>query len=164
MSGERDVEQAYIPDGDSAEEPVGGSGLRARARRSLRVPGALIRLLVRDPQHIPGAVDDLCGRSARRRRERVGEDVPVPGVSAGGMVGALIASEAGDGNGDRDEGDGGWEGRDRTAEGCPPARSVSARFSPRTRSDRTCARSTASSESTLDSDALARATALGLLE
>jgi hypothetical protein len=53
MSGERDVEQAYIPDGDSAEEPVGGSGLRARARRSLRVPGALIRLLVRDPQHIP---------------------------------------------------------------------------------------------------------------
>jgi hypothetical protein len=53
MSGERDVEQAYIPNGDSAEEPVGGSGLRARARRSLRVPGALIRLLVRDPQHIP---------------------------------------------------------------------------------------------------------------
>ena len=52
MSGERDVEQAYIPDGDSAEEPA-GSGLRARARRSLRVPGALIRLMVRDPQHIP---------------------------------------------------------------------------------------------------------------
>jgi hypothetical protein len=52
MSSEPDVEQAQIPDGDDAEA-LGRSRLRARARWSLRVPGALVRLMVRDPQHIP---------------------------------------------------------------------------------------------------------------
>jgi hypothetical protein len=52
MSSEREVQQSHIPDGDGAEEP-GGLGPWARARQSLRVPGALVRLLARDPQHIP---------------------------------------------------------------------------------------------------------------
>jgi hypothetical protein len=52
MSSEGDVRPAEVTAGGEVEE-LGGSGLWARARRSLRVPGALMRLLVRDPQHIP---------------------------------------------------------------------------------------------------------------
>jgi hypothetical protein len=52
MSSEGDVQQAQIPDGGDAEA-LGGSGRWARARQSLRVPGALVRLVLRDPQHIP---------------------------------------------------------------------------------------------------------------
>jgi hypothetical protein len=52
MSGEPDVRQAEVLAGGEAEESE-GSGRWARARRSLRVPGALVRLVVRDPQHIP---------------------------------------------------------------------------------------------------------------
>jgi hypothetical protein len=52
MSSGREVRHAELPAGGAAEEP-GRSGRWARARESLRVPGALVRLLVRDPQHIP---------------------------------------------------------------------------------------------------------------
>jgi hypothetical protein len=52
MDDEDDFRPAEVTAGGEAEEP-GGSGPLARARRSLRVPGALMRLLVRDPQHIP---------------------------------------------------------------------------------------------------------------
>jgi hypothetical protein len=51
MSNEGDIQQARIPDADDAEAR-GRSGLVARVRQSLRVPGALVRLLSRDPQHI----------------------------------------------------------------------------------------------------------------
>jgi hypothetical protein len=53
MSTEPDIRPAQATAGVDAEEQIGGSGPWARARRSLRVPGALMRLLVRDPQHIP---------------------------------------------------------------------------------------------------------------
>ena len=36
-----------------AQESVERSGLWARARQSLRVPGVLVRLAKRDPHHIP---------------------------------------------------------------------------------------------------------------
>ena len=52
MSSGREVRQAELPAAGDGEE-LGGSGRWARARQSLRVPGALVRLLVRDPQHIP---------------------------------------------------------------------------------------------------------------
>jgi hypothetical protein len=52
MSMEPDVQQARLPDADDAAE-LGGAGVWARVRQSLRVPGALTRLLARDPQHIP---------------------------------------------------------------------------------------------------------------
>ena len=50
MSGEPGVRPPDVTAGGDAEK-LGGSGRRARACQSLRVPGALIRLLVRDPQH-----------------------------------------------------------------------------------------------------------------
>jgi hypothetical protein len=53
MSSKRDVRPAAVTAGGEVGTPDGGSGPSARARRSLRVPGALVRLLVRDPQHIP---------------------------------------------------------------------------------------------------------------
>jgi hypothetical protein len=52
MSSGGDVRSAGVAAGGDAEEP-GGLGRWARARQSLRVPGALVRLVVRDPQHIP---------------------------------------------------------------------------------------------------------------
>jgi hypothetical protein len=53
MSSHGDVRPAEVTAGGEAETPEGGSGPWARARRGLRVPGALMRLVVRDPQHIP---------------------------------------------------------------------------------------------------------------
>jgi hypothetical protein len=53
MSSGPDVRRADVADGGDAEESVGRSGLWARSRQSLRVPGALVRLVVRDPRHIP---------------------------------------------------------------------------------------------------------------
>jgi hypothetical protein len=42
------------PDADAeVQESVEPSGLWARARNSLRVPGVLVRLAKRDPHHIP---------------------------------------------------------------------------------------------------------------
>jgi hypothetical protein len=52
MSSGGDVRPAGVTASRDAEE-LGGSGAWARARQSLRVPGALVRLVVRDPQHIP---------------------------------------------------------------------------------------------------------------
>jgi hypothetical protein len=52
MSSKPDVRPAEVPAAGDAEE-LRGSGWWARARQSLRVPGALVRLLVRDPKHIP---------------------------------------------------------------------------------------------------------------
>jgi hypothetical protein len=51
MSMEGEVQQVRIPDADDADARE-RSGVLARVRRSLRVPGALMRLLARDPQHI----------------------------------------------------------------------------------------------------------------
>jgi hypothetical protein len=55
MSSDPDV-QPDGPDADSdaeVQESVEPSGLWARARQSLRVPGVLVRLAKRDPHHIP---------------------------------------------------------------------------------------------------------------
>jgi hypothetical protein len=52
MSSEGDVRPVELAGGGEGKQ-LGGSGRWARARRSLRVPGGLVRLLVRDPQHIP---------------------------------------------------------------------------------------------------------------
>jgi hypothetical protein len=52
MSGDPGVERGEVQAGGEAGTPAGRSGRWARARRSLRVPGALVRLVVRDPQHI----------------------------------------------------------------------------------------------------------------
>jgi len=53
MSSESDAQ----PDGPDAraevEDSVELSGLWARVRNSLRVPGVLVRLARRDPHHIP---------------------------------------------------------------------------------------------------------------
>ena len=79
MSSKRDVAQAQIPDGDDAE-PQGTSGLWARARRSLRVPGALVRLLAHDPQHIPERLTiyavDRRAEGARKWAQRVRDAEP----------------------------------------------------------------------------------------
>ena len=86
MSSERDIQQADIPDGGDAEEPVGGSRLWARARQSLRVPGALVRLLVRDPQHIPERLTiyavDRRAEGAREWAQRVRDAEPNKSKSA----------------------------------------------------------------------------------
>jgi hypothetical protein len=52
MSSGPESGRVELSSGGDAEES-GGSGRWVRARRSLRVPGGLVRLLVRDPQHIP---------------------------------------------------------------------------------------------------------------
>jgi hypothetical protein len=53
MSSGSDVRPAKATGGGEPGTPTGGSGPWVRARQSLRVPGALLRLLLRDPQHIP---------------------------------------------------------------------------------------------------------------
>jgi hypothetical protein len=52
VSSGGDVRPVGVTAGGDAQE-LDGSGPWARARQSLRVPGALVRLVVRDPQHIP---------------------------------------------------------------------------------------------------------------
>jgi hypothetical protein len=66
MSNEPDIQQADVTDRSDAEEPVREAGLWARSRHSLRVPGALVRLVIRDPQHIP---ERLTIYAVKRRAE-----------------------------------------------------------------------------------------------
>jgi hypothetical protein len=78
MSSGPDVREAELPAGGDRAE-LDGSGRWARARESLHVPGALVRLLVRDPQHIPErltiyAVDRRAGGAREwAQRARAGE-------------------------------------------------------------------------------------------
>jgi hypothetical protein len=85
MSMERDVKQAPTPGGDDAEAR-GTSGRWVRARQSLRVPGALLRLVARDPQHIPERltiyVVDRRSEGARRWAQRVRDAAPDASRSA----------------------------------------------------------------------------------
>jgi hypothetical protein len=85
MSSEREVRQAELPAGGDGEE-LESPGRWARARQSLRVPGALVRLLVRDPQHIPERLTvyavDRRAEGARVWAERVREADPDASRSA----------------------------------------------------------------------------------
>jgi hypothetical protein len=53
MSSERDVLPAEVLDRRRGGDAGGKIGMVGPARHSLHVPGALVRLVVRDPQHIP---------------------------------------------------------------------------------------------------------------
>ena len=76
------------PDGSDSDadgqESVARSGLWARARNSLRVPGVLVRLATRDPHHIPErltiyTVDRHADEArvwARRARDAAPESTP----------------------------------------------------------------------------------------
>ena len=84
MSSEPDAQPAGL-DADAEMEASGErSGPGARARNSLRVPGALVRLARRDPHHIPErltiySVDRQADRArewARRAREAAPESSP----------------------------------------------------------------------------------------
>ena len=84
MSSEPNVQPAGLDAVAEIEESGGPSGLWARARNSLRVPGALVRLARRDPHHIPErltiySVDRQADRArewARRAREAAPESSP----------------------------------------------------------------------------------------
>ena len=80
MSSQGDVRPAEVTAGGEAETPEGGSGPWARARRGLRVPGALMRLVVRDPQHIPERLAiyavDRRAAGARKWAQRVQDAEP----------------------------------------------------------------------------------------
>jgi hypothetical protein len=86
MSNEPDIQQTHVADGGDAEEPVGRLGLWARSRQSLRVPGALVRLVVRDPGHIPERLTiyavDRRAEGARAWAQRVRNAEPNSSKSA----------------------------------------------------------------------------------
>ena len=84
MSGEPDVQPAGQEADAQPEDSVDSSRPWARARNSLRVPGALVRLARRDPHHIPErltiySVDrqaDSAREWARRAQEAAPESTP----------------------------------------------------------------------------------------
>jgi hypothetical protein len=70
MSSEPDVQPAAMDPDAETEESGGRSGPGARARASLGVPGALVRLARRDPRHIPERLTIYSvDRQADRARE-----------------------------------------------------------------------------------------------
>ena len=102
LSSEPDA-QPGRPDGD-VEGSFEPSGLWARARNSLRVPGALVRLARRDPHHIPERLTIYAGRSAggrARARGRSGRGTPrrtrSPAVLADGQRRRTISTARIDG-------------------------------------------------------------------
>ena len=84
MSSEPDAQPAGLDADAEMEESGERSGPGARARNSLRVPGALVRLARRDPHHIPErltiySVDRQADRArewAQRAREAAPESTP----------------------------------------------------------------------------------------
>jgi hypothetical protein len=84
MSREPNAQRAGLDADAEMEDSVELSGPWARARNSLRVPGAVVRLARRDPHHIPErltiySVDRQADRArewARRAREAAPESIP----------------------------------------------------------------------------------------
>ena len=102
-SGESDARLGGPDAGAEVEESVEPSGLWARMRNSLRVPGVLVRLARRDPHHIPErltiySVDRQAG-AAREWAQRARDAAPhsSPAVLADGQRRRTISTARIDG-------------------------------------------------------------------
>jgi hypothetical protein len=92
MSDQPDARRPTRPDALSeADESVEPAGRWARARRGLRAPGVLVRLVLRDPHHVPERVTlyavDRQADAARAwaRRARGGAPASSPVALADGQ-------------------------------------------------------------------------------